>query len=80
MEIRLAHAADVPKLRKQLGEFLRKRRGELTLTQFARKLGIAASSLHRLEIGEQNVTLDTLERILKRLNCSLAEVFGDRRA
>jgi transcriptional regulator with XRE-family HTH domain len=80
VEIRLAHAADVPKLRKQLGEFLRKRRGELTLTQFARKLGIAASSLHRLEIGEQNVTLDTLERILKRLNCSLAEVFGDRRA
>jgi transcriptional regulator with XRE-family HTH domain len=74
VEIRLPHAAGVPRLRKQLGEFLRKRRGELTLTQFARKLGIAASSLHRLELGEQNVTLDTLEQILKRLRCTLADV------
>jgi transcriptional regulator with XRE-family HTH domain len=58
-----------------LGRFLRARRGEMTLAQFARKLGIASSSLHRLELGEQNVTLDTLELILKRLHCSLSDVF-----
>jgi transcriptional regulator with XRE-family HTH domain len=62
-------------LRKQLGEFLRKRRGSLTLVQFARKLGISDSTLHRLELGHQNITIDTLEEILKRLKCSVADIF-----
>lgn len=64
-------------LQKQLGEFLRKRRGNLTLPAFARKLGISSSSLHRMELGEQNVTLTTLDRVLKRLKCNAAEVFKD---
>ena len=59
MGIWIAHAALVLSLRKQLGQFLRKRRGDMTLAQFARKLGISTSSLQRLEIGEQNVTLDS---------------------
>ena len=64
------------RLRKQLGRFLRERRGDLTLAQFARRLGVSDSSLQRMEIGEQNVTLDTLENILARLDCSMADVFG----
>jgi len=59
----------------QLGRFLRKRRRELSLPAFARKLGISSSSLHRMEMGEQNVTLKTLELLLKRLKCSLNDVF-----
>lgn len=59
----------------RLGRFLRKRRGELSLPAFARKLGVSSSSLHRMEMGEQNVTLKTLELLLKRLKCSLNEVF-----
>ena len=66
-------------LQKQLGQFLRKRRGEMTLPVFARKLGISSSSLHRMEMGEQNVTLKTLEHLLKRLKCSLTEVFNEPR-
>ena len=62
-------------MHKQLGQFLRKRRGEMTLPAFARKLGISSSSLHRMEMGEQNVTLTTLERLLKRLKCGTADVF-----
>jgi len=64
-------------MQKQLGQFLRRRRGELTLPAFARKLGISSSSLHRMELGEQNVTLKTLELLLKRLKCNASDVFDE---
>lgn len=64
-------------LQKQLGRFLRQKRGELTLSVYARKLGISSSSLHRMEMGEQNVTLKTLEQLLKRLKCRVSDVFED---
>lgn len=64
------------RLARQLGRYLRRRRGDLTLQQFARKLGVSDSTLQRLEVGEQNVTLKTLERILDRLKCEVSEVFG----
>lgn len=64
-------------LQKQLGRFLRRRRGSMTLPVFARKLGISSSSLHRMEMGEQNVTLKTLGHLLKRLRCGLTDVFRD---
>jgi transcriptional regulator with XRE-family HTH domain len=67
----------VNSLQQQLGRFLRKQRGEMTLTLFARKLGISSSSLQRMEMGEQNVTLKTLELLLKRLKCGISEVFDD---
>ena len=65
-------------LQKRLGRFLRQKRGELTLSVYARKLGISSSSLHRIEMGEQNVTLDTLEQLLKRLKCRVSDVFEDQ--
>ena len=64
-------------LDKALATFLRKQRGELSYPQFARKLGIAISTLHRLEQGQQSITLGKLEDILKRLKCSTKDVFGD---
>ena len=65
------------KLQKQLGSFLRKRRGELTLMQFSRKLGISDATLHRLEQGQQNVTITTLERLSERLKCKVGEMLGE---
>jgi DNA-binding Xre family transcriptional regulator len=65
------------KLQKKLGAFLRKRRGDLTLLQFSKKLGISDASLHRMEQGEQNVTLNTLERISERLKCRVGEMLGE---
>lgn len=44
--------------------------------QFARKLGISDSTLQRVEIGQQNITIDSLEQILSRLGVSIGEVFG----
>ena len=66
-------------LRTQLGDFLRKQRGDVTLSQFARKLGISDSTLQRLEIGHQNITIDTLEGIMDRLKVGMDEVFSTQR-
>lgn len=63
------------KLHKQLGEFLRKQRGEATYAQFARRLGISDSTLHRLELGQQNVTLKTLEILADKLKCKVSDIF-----
>ena len=65
------------RLRRQLGKFLRAKRGEDTLAHYAKKLGISDSTLQRLEIGEQNITVDTLENIIDRLKCSMSDVFGE---
>ena len=65
------------RLAKQLGAFLRKKRGNLTYQQFARKMGISDSTLHRMEMGEQNVTLKTLEQICVRLKCRVLDLFGE---
>jgi DNA-binding Xre family transcriptional regulator len=62
-------------LQQQLGKFLRKKRGDLSYPEFSRKVGISSSSLHRMELGEQNVTLKSLEQILKRLKCKWSDVF-----
>jgi transcriptional regulator with XRE-family HTH domain len=64
------------RLAKQLGAFLRKKRGNLTYQQFSRKVGISDSTLHRLEMGTQNVTLKTLEQLADRLKCRISELFG----
>jgi len=66
------------RLAKQLGAFLRKKRGDLTYQQFSRKMGISDSTLQRLEMGEQNVTLKTLELICARLKCSVADLFEEK--
>lgn len=72
------HNGYVPNaLQKRLGRFLHQRRGAMSLSAFARKLGISSSSLQRMEMGEQNVTLKTLELLLRRLKCGISEVFDD---
>lgn len=62
-------------LDKQFGQFLRQHRGDTSYAVFARKLGISASTLHRLENAEQSVTLGKLEEILKRLKSHPGDVF-----
>ena len=61
----------------QFARFLRKQRGDLTYSQFARKLGIAASTLFRLEHATQSVTLGKMEEILKRLKLKASDVFSE---
>ena len=62
-------------LDKQFGRFLRQRRGDASYAVFARQLGISASTLYRLETGEQSITLGKLEDVLKKLKASVRDVF-----
>jgi transcriptional regulator with XRE-family HTH domain len=64
-------------LRMQLAAYLRKRRGGKTLRDFGREAGLSRSTLQRLELGEQNITVDTLENVLRKLKVSINDVFGD---
>ncbi|NDJ15015.1 MAG: XRE family transcriptional regulator [Acidobacteriia bacterium] len=64
-------------LDKQFGRFLRERRGDVSYAVFARRLGISASTLYRLETGEQSVTLGKLEDVLKRLKSGVRDVFPE---
>lgn len=62
-------------LDKQFGRFLRERRGDISYAVFARQLGISASTLYRLETGEQSVTLGKMGDILKKLKAGIRDVF-----
>ncbi|MEQ2005707.1 MAG: helix-turn-helix transcriptional regulator [Limisphaerales bacterium] len=64
-------------LDKQFGRFLRQRRGAASYAVFARQLGISASTLFRLETGEQSVTLGKMGDILKRLKAGVRDVFPE---
>jgi DNA-binding Xre family transcriptional regulator len=65
------------RLRKQLAKFLKKKRGNQTFEQFARKIGLSSSTLQRIEATEQNVTIDTLDQIVSHLRCSVSDLFRD---
>jgi len=62
-------------LRQQLAHEIRRRRGDTPHRDFARQLGVSKSSLHRIEMGEQNVGLDLLEQLCRRLHCTIGELF-----
>jgi transcriptional regulator with XRE-family HTH domain len=64
-------------LDKQLAQFLRRTRGDRTLAQFSRKLGVPTSTLHRLEQCEQSITLGRLCQIMTRLKCGFADIFPE---
>lgn len=58
--------------------FLRKKRGDLSYAKFSKKIGLPPSTLHRLEMCQQSLTLSRLEQIMKRLRCSLTDIFRDQ--
>ena len=62
---------------KQLAQYLRAARGQQTYRAFAKKLSISASSLQRLEQAEQNVTLRTVQQIVRRLGISIRDILSD---
>ncbi|ARN75199.1 helix-turn-helix domain-containing protein [Oceanicoccus sagamiensis] len=60
--------------RTRLAKYLRTRRGKLSQAEFAKKLSISQSTLARIECEDQNVTIDMLELMCKRLKCNLSEL------
>lgn len=70
----MGYVSDMGQARKQLARNIRKLRGTKPLREFAAQLGITKSTLHRIEM-EENVGLDTLEHICKKLKCDIADLF-----
>ena len=64
-------------LAEQLASRIRELRGDLTQEAFARRLGIHQATLNRIELKKQNVTLETLQKICQRLECSIGWLFGE---
>jgi transcriptional regulator with XRE-family HTH domain len=64
-------------LRRQLAEYLKRKRGDQTFQQFARKIGLSDSTLQRIEMMEQNVTIDSIQHIADRLRCKVSDIFPD---
>ena len=62
-------------LDKQLAIFLRKKRGNFSYAEFAKKAGISHQTLFRIEHGEHHLTLDKLETVLGKLNIRLKDIF-----
>ena len=64
------------RLANRLAGNIRRMRGDQTQMAYAKKLGIAVSSLNRIEQGTQNVTLATLDRICRRLKCDVKDLLS----
>lgn len=63
------------KLADRLAKRIKELRGDSSQLQFSKKLGISNSSLNRIEMAEQNVTLETLDALCARLKCDVADLF-----
>jgi len=62
-------------LHAQLAKFIRKKRGDMTYAEFSRKTGLSIGTLNRMELRLQNVTLKTMEQLIKRLKCKMSDIF-----
>ena len=63
-------------LDQKLAAYLKKKRGDMTFAEFSRKVGLPASTLFRYEQCQQSATLGRLEQIMKRLKCTIKDIFG----
>jgi transcriptional regulator with XRE-family HTH domain len=68
-------SSSMRRYRERLAYYLRTLRGDEGQIAFARRIGVSQSTLQRLEMAEQNVGLDTLERICMRLHCEIGDLF-----
>ncbi|MGZ4963409.1 MAG: helix-turn-helix transcriptional regulator [Limisphaerales bacterium] len=64
-------------LDRQLANFLKRKRGNLSYAAFARKTGLSYTTLHRIERGEHHLTLSKLEGVLNKLKLRLSDIFPD---
>jgi transcriptional regulator with XRE-family HTH domain len=47
----------------------------MSYAEFSKKTGLTASSLFRLENGQQSITLNRLHGLMKRLKVTMGEIF-----
>ncbi|MGJ8689197.1 MAG: helix-turn-helix domain-containing protein [Gammaproteobacteria bacterium] len=62
-------------LRQRLAIFIKEKRGNIPQREFARKIGVAQSTIMRIENLDQNVTLNTLENLCKVFHADIGDLF-----
>lgn len=62
-------------LRSRLAAFIKEKRGSMSQREFARRSGLAQSTIMRIENQDQNVTIKTLERLCQVFRVDVAELF-----
>lgn len=62
-------------LRMRLAKFIREKRGTATQREFARKIGVAQSTIMRIENLDQNVTINTLEKLCRIFHTDVDGLF-----
>ena len=62
---------------KKLAKRIKELRGDMTQREFAKKLNINVGTLNRIEQGQENITLKTIQRMCSSLNCSVGSLFGE---
>lgn len=62
-------------LDRKVAAFLKKQRGTMTYREFAKRIGLNASTIFRLEQCEQSITVGRLHGVLKKLKLSPRDVF-----
>jgi DNA-binding XRE family transcriptional regulator len=63
---------------RQLGKFLKKRRGDTSYETFGRLLGLRKSTVFKLENAQTTARLKTIQQICIRLKCRLRDIFPDQ--
>jgi predicted transcriptional regulator len=72
----LPHNGGVPSpLDRQFAAFLKRSRGDQTFAAFSKKTGLPPSTLYRLERCEQSATLGRVSELMKRLKCTMRDIF-----
>lgn len=64
-------------LRRRLARGLVQLRGDQSQNEFSRRAGLSGATINRIENQVQNVSIESLEKLCRRLNCDLADLFPD---
>lgn len=67
------------RLREKLAKFMREKRGDTPLREFAGRYGLSKATVSRIENTDQNVTVDTLEHLCKVFKCNIEDLFPPER-
>ena len=62
-------------LRNRLATFIENKRGDKTLREFEVRYGLSKDTVRRLQKGEQNVTINTLQHMCKVFHCDIGDLF-----
>jgi len=64
-------------LRKNLAKKIKALRGKSTQRDFADKIGISHATVNRMEQETENITIDTIQTICKKLKCKAGDLLDD---